>query len=59
MAMKTTVITYTGNNRRPRAGSTRARFKDLLRKIVAVPKKEADERAAELRERRDTPESQS
>jgi hypothetical protein len=41
-----------GKKKRPPESEEHSRFKNLLRKIVAVPKKEADEKMAELRERR-------
>ena len=41
-----------GKKKPPPESEEHSRFKDLLRRIVAVPKKEADEKAAELRDRR-------
>jgi hypothetical protein len=41
-----------GKKLAPKDAGEYGRFKDLLRKIVAVPKKEADEKMAEHREQR-------
>ena len=42
-----------GKKRPPPESAEHSRFKDLLRRLVAVPKKEVDEKMEEERERRD------
>jgi hypothetical protein len=40
-----------GKKHPPPESDEHSKFKDLLRKIVAVPKKEADDKATELRDK--------
>jgi hypothetical protein len=45
--------------KRPPESEEHSRFKDLLRRLVAVPKKEADEKVADFRDKRAKPQPET